>query len=100
MCAAAKKLPHLHLGFQGEFHYLNQGNDPVIDGVDDLACFEETVSALTMLGFTYKQQDDMFRILAAILHLGNVDIKNSDSQGGDHGDSEGSIISVSSFKSA
>ncbi|XP_043471362.1 unconventional myosin-Va isoform X1 [Leptopilina heterotoma] len=92
MCSAMKKLPHLHLDFQDKFHYLNQGNDPIIDGVDDLVYFEETVNAFTMIGFTYKQQDDMFRILAAILHLGNIRFTNSDSQGGN--DSEGSNISA------
>ncbi|XP_026669743.1 unconventional myosin-Va isoform X2 [Ceratina calcarata] len=80
MCAAAKRLPHLRLDHQRNFHYLNQGNNPVIDGVDDLVCFDETVSALTMLGFSSKQQDDMFRILAAIMHLGNVNIYGSDNQ--------------------
>jgi len=74
MCSAAKRLPHLYLSDQDQFHYLNQGNNPRIDGVDDLAYFNETINALTMLGFTSKQQDDMLRILAAILHLGNVDI--------------------------
>ncbi|KAL0108469.1 hypothetical protein PUN28_015189 [Cardiocondyla obscurior] len=77
MCSAAKRLPHLHLSNQNQFHYLNQGNNPTIDGVDDLAYFDETINALTMLGFTSKQQDDMLRILAAILHLGNVDISSS-----------------------
>ncbi|XP_011648183.1 unconventional myosin-Va isoform X2 [Pogonomyrmex barbatus] len=76
MCSAARRLPHLHLSDQNQFHYLNQGNNPRIDGVDDLAYFDETISALTMLGFTSKQQDDMLRILAAILHLGNVDISS------------------------
>ncbi|XP_012234909.1 unconventional myosin-Va isoform X2 [Linepithema humile] len=76
MCSAARRLPQLHLSDQDEFHYLNQGNNPRIDGVDDLEYFEETISALTMLGFTSRQQDDMLRILAAILHLGNVDIKS------------------------
>ncbi|XP_024227627.1 unconventional myosin-Va isoform X2 [Bombus impatiens] len=80
MCAAAARLPHLHLSHQSKFHYLNQGNDPLIDGVDDLMCFDETISALTMLGFSSKQQDDMLRILAAIMHLGNVNIGNADNQ--------------------
>lgn len=80
MCAAAARLPHLHLGHQNKFHYLNQGSNPFIDGVDDLVCFDETITALTMLGFSSKQQDDMLRILAAIIHLGNVNIGNSDSQ--------------------
>lgn len=65
-------MPHLHLSEAQEFHYLNQGQSPVIEGVDDLESFEETTTALTVLGFSSKQQDDMFRILAAILHLGNV----------------------------
>ncbi|XP_018394094.1 PREDICTED: unconventional myosin-Va isoform X2 [Cyphomyrmex costatus] len=76
MCSAAKRLPQLYLSDQNQFHYLNQGNNPKIDGVDDLAYFNETISALTMLGFTSKQQDDMLRILAAILHLGNVNISS------------------------
>ncbi|XP_012059689.1 PREDICTED: unconventional myosin-Va [Atta cephalotes] len=76
MCSAAKRLPQLYLSDQNQFHYLNQGNNPRIDGVDDLAYFDETISALTMLGFTSKQQDDMLRILAAILHLGNVNISS------------------------
>ena len=78
MCSAARRLPHLHLDKQEKFHYLNQGNSPRIEGVDDLACFDDTVTSLTMLGFSSKQQDDMFRILAAILHLGNVKVEIGD----------------------
>ncbi|XP_076648342.1 dilute class unconventional myosin isoform X2 [Halictus rubicundus] len=94
MCAAASRLPHLHLGHQNQFHYLNQGNNPLIDGVDDLTCFDETITALTMLGFTSKQQDDMLRILAAIVHLGNVQIRHSEAQNSAN-DTEGSVISPS-----
>lgn len=95
MCAAARRHPHLHLGHQNDFHYLKQGNNPVIDGVEDLACFDETINALTMLGFTSKQQDDMLRILAAIMHLGNVDIRSAEAQNSNNeSDAEGSYISV------
>lgn len=95
MCAAASRLPHLHLGHQNMFHYLNQGNDPLIDGVDDLVCFDETINALTMLGFSSKQQDDMLRILAAIMHLGNVNIGNSDHHASNNeNDTENSYIHV------
>ncbi|XP_034177931.2 dilute class unconventional myosin isoform X2 [Osmia lignaria lignaria] len=96
MCAAAARLPHLHLNHQNQFHYLNQGNNPMIDGVDDLACFDETVTAFTMLGFSSKQQDDMLRILAAIMHLGNVRIGNSDALNSSHeNDTEASYIHAS-----
>lgn len=81
MCSAAQRLPRLYLSDQDQFHYLNQGNNPTIDGVDDLACFDETISALTMLGFTSRQQDDMLRILAAILHLGNIEISSREIKG-------------------
>lgn len=95
MCAAAARLPHLHLGHKNKFHYLNQGNNPFIDGVDDLVCFDETITALTMLGFSSKQQDDMLRILAAIIHLGNVNIGNSDNQTlNNENDTETSYIHV------
>lgn len=96
MCSAAKRLPHLRLFDQNKFHYLNQGNNPTIDGVDDLAYFDETISALTMLGFTSKQQDDMLRILAAILHLGNVNISSRKiKDAGGEVDTESSYISPS-----
>ncbi|XP_066588224.1 unconventional myosin-Va isoform X2 [Prorops nasuta] len=94
MCSAVDRFPHLHLSYQDEFHYLNQGNNPQIDGVDDLEYFDETISALTMLGFTSKQQDDMLRILAAILHLGNVNICTYQTSGNDV-DTEASYISPS-----
>lgn len=97
MCSAAKRLPKLYLSDQDQFHYLNQGDNPTIDGVDDLACFDETISALTMLGFTSKQQEDMLRILAAILHLGNVEISNCKIKdaGDEEVDTESSYISPS-----
>lgn len=95
MCSAARRLPHLHLDYQQNFHYLNQGDSPEIEGVDDLARFDETTSALTMLGFTSRQQDDMLRILSAILHLGNVGVRGADGQG--HSDAESCSISVSSM---
>lgn len=89
MCAANKRLPQLHLDHPQKFHYLNQGNSPEIESVDDLECFDETTTALTMLGFTSKQQDDALRILAAILHLGNVSVEGSGAS-----DTETCFISV------
>ncbi|OAX79462.1 hypothetical protein ACJ72_06220 [Emergomyces africanus] len=57
-----------------EFEYLNQGGAPVIDGVDDKAEFDATRKSLTTIGVTKETQADIFRILAALLHLGNVKI--------------------------
>lgn len=60
-----------------EFEYLNQGSAPVIDGVDDKAEFEATKKSLTTIGVPPAQQAEIFKLLAALLHLGNVKISAS-----------------------
>lgn len=72
LCAAHKQLPHLHLDVASKFHYLNQGGSMFVDGVDDLKTYQETVNAMKLLGFSDSEQDNMFKIYAAILHLGNI----------------------------
>ncbi|KAI5286117.1 Myosin type-2 heavy chain 1 [Ascosphaera aggregata] len=57
-----------------EFEYMNQGNAPVIDGVDDKAEFEATKESLATIGVSKETQNDVFKLLAALLHLGNVKI--------------------------
>ena len=56
------------------FDYLNQGGAPVIDGVDDKAEFDATRQSLTTIGISKAKQAEIFRILGALLHLGNVKI--------------------------
>lgn len=60
-----------------EFEYLNQGSAPVIDGVDDKAEFEATKQSLSTIGIHGDQQAEIFKLLAALLHLGNVKISAS-----------------------
>ena len=57
-----------------QFEYLNQGADPVIDGVDDAAEFAATRKSLTTINVREETQREIFRILGALLHLGNVKI--------------------------
>ncbi|KAL9123311.1 MAG: hypothetical protein Q9187_000150, partial [Circinaria calcarea] len=56
------------------FDYLNQGGSPAIDGVDDGAEFDATKRSLATVGVDVTHQREIFRILAALLHLGNVKI--------------------------
>jgi myosin V len=56
------------------FDYMNQGSAPIIDGVDDKAEFEATKQSLTTIGVSSSKQSEIFRLLAALLHLGNVKI--------------------------
>ena len=57
-----------------DFDYMNQGQTPVIEGVDDAAEFNETRKSLTMIGVNQSRQNQIFRLLAALLHIGNIKI--------------------------
>lgn len=61
-----------------EFHYLNQGGQGFIAGVDDAAEFEITQRALSTIGIAVKLQWQIFRVLAALLHIGNIQISGND----------------------
>ncbi|KAK4897805.1 class II myosin [Elasticomyces elasticus] len=43
-----------------------------VAGIDDVADFRDTVNAMSVIGMTKPEQDDIFRMLAAILWIGNV----------------------------
>ncbi|XP_069684996.1 unconventional myosin-XV isoform X5 [Periplaneta americana] len=55
-----------------KYFYLNQGGNCEIDGKFDGEDFQSLLSAMQVLGFTSDEQDTIFRILASVLHLGNV----------------------------
>ncbi|KAJ3537438.1 hypothetical protein NM208_g6316 [Fusarium decemcellulare] len=75
--ASDKEREELNLLPIEQFEYLNQGNCPTIDGVDDKAEFEATKKSLSTIGVTDAQQSDIFKLLAGLLHLGNVKITAS-----------------------
>lgn len=74
LCEARDQWPELMLDHQQNYRYLNQGNTPSINRVCDLEQFSETIAALDTLGFTANDVNDIVKICAAILHLGNVAI--------------------------
>ncbi len=57
-----------------QFEYLNQGDTPTIDGVDDKAEFVATKQSLKTIGVPEADQSEIFKLLAGLLHLGNVKI--------------------------
>ncbi|KAJ9142722.1 Class v myosin [Pleurostoma richardsiae] len=57
-----------------QFEYLNQGNTPTIDGVDDKAEFKATMASLKTIGVNESQQAEILKLLAGLLHIGNVKI--------------------------
>jgi myosin V len=80
LCAGRDKYPELMLDHPDKFRFLNQGGSPNIPKISDSAEFEETLKALTTLGFLNEEIDNIIRVLAGILHLGNVKITESDEE--------------------
>uniref|UniRef100_A0A8B9TCK9 Myosin VC n=1 Tax=Anas platyrhynchos TaxID=8839 RepID=A0A8B9TCK9_ANAPL len=76
LCASAMQpeFQHLKLGSAEEFNYTRMGGNTVIEGVDDRANMVETQKTFALLGLKEDFQMDIFKTLAAILHLGNVEI--------------------------
>lgn len=96
---ASRDLPELRtlrLDSAENFHYTNQGQDVHISGTDDVVELERTRNAFTILGVQTDQQMEIFRILAAILHLGNVNIQAS-GRGGDRSYIDGDDRSLAVF---
>eukprot|EP01104_Vermistella_antarctica_P010695 TRINITY_DN286_c1_g1_i1.p1 TRINITY_DN286_c1_g1~~TRINITY_DN286_c1_g1_i1.p1 ORF type:complete len:1217 (-),score=447.82 TRINITY_DN286_c1_g1_i1:89-3739(-) len=59
-----------------DFHYLNQSGCDSIDGVDDVAEFEHVRKAMGVCGISSDEQEEIFKVLSALLHLGNVEFTN------------------------
>nr|CAD1819013.1 unnamed protein product [Ananas comosus var. bracteatus] len=60
------------------FHYLNQSNCFELDDVDDSKEYLDTRRAMDIVGISPDEQDAIFRVVAAILHLGNVEFSEGE----------------------
>lgn len=106
---------------QETFRFLNQGHSPDIVRVSDLDLFAETLSAFWTLGFAQDEVNlignrllddfnknrskfqitEVIKILAAILHLGNVNFSDKykkNSQEIDQEECELSVSFISDFR--
>ncbi|XP_045119957.1 unconventional myosin ID-like isoform X2 [Portunus trituberculatus] len=61
------------------YHFIRQGGSPRVDSIADKADYKACQQAFKTLGFTPDQVDAIWRIVGAILHLGNIEF----SSGGD-----------------
>ncbi|XP_049743897.1 unconventional myosin-VIIb [Elephas maximus indicus] len=71
MSAEEKRL--LCLGMPSEYHYLTMGNSSSCEGLDDAKDYAHIRSAMKILMFSDSENWDISKLLAAILHLGNVE---------------------------
>ncbi|KAI0340163.1 myosin 5 [Trametopsis cervina] len=82
LCAGAPLKERKDLGLDSDitkFHYLKQGGpqSTPINGVDDAEEFRTTQTALSTIGIRIEKQWAVFKLLAALLHLGNVTVTAS-----------------------
>ncbi|XP_042013386.1 myosin-11-like isoform X1 [Salvia splendens] len=83
LCAAPKEdVEKYKLGRPETFHYLNQSSCIELVGVSDAQDFLATRRAMDIVGISKTEQDAIFRVVASILHLGNIEFtkgKDADS---------------------
>ena len=46
-----------------------------VDGIDDLADYQDTLNAMRIIGLSQAEQDEIFRMLAAVLWTGNIQFR-------------------------
>eukprot|EP00937_MAST-01D_sp_MAST-1D-sp2_P004504 g4504.t1 len=71
--AALKK--QLEMLDASEFHYMNQSGVIEIPGMSDLKEFREMRNAMNVLSMKTETQDTIFRIVAGLLHCGNIEFE-------------------------
>ncbi|KAF7532329.1 hypothetical protein G7054_g8084 [Neopestalotiopsis clavispora] len=60
------------------YAFLNKSKCFDVDGIDDLAEFRDTLEAMKIIGLSQAEQDEVFRMLAAILWTGNITFVEGD----------------------
>nr|VDD10511.1 unnamed protein product [Brassica rapa] len=74
LCAApSEDVERFKLGDPKSFRYLNQSSCYELDGVNDAEEYIATRRAMDVVGISETEQDAIFRVVAAILHLGNIE---------------------------
>uniref|UniRef100_G1LZM8 Myosin VIIB n=1 Tax=Ailuropoda melanoleuca TaxID=9646 RepID=G1LZM8_AILME len=72
MGMAAEEKQLLSLGTPSEYHYLTMGNCTSCEGLNDAKDYAHVRSAMKILMISDSEHWDLSKLLAAILHLGNV----------------------------
>ncbi|KAD5317633.1 hypothetical protein E3N88_17579 [Mikania micrantha] len=73
LCASGRDADNYKLGHPSNFHYLNQSKIYELEGVSSADEYVKTRRAMDIVGISNDEQEAIFRTLAAILHLGNIE---------------------------
>ncbi|XP_076613932.1 unconventional myosin-Vb isoform X1 [Chaetodon auriga] len=76
LCASASLPEFKDLGLTSaqDFTFTSLGENIFIEGVNDAADFKKTREAFSLLGIKDSSQSSVFKVVASILHLGNIEI--------------------------
>ncbi|THG11258.1 hypothetical protein TEA_014951 [Camellia sinensis var. sinensis] len=73
LCASGRDAEKYKLGHPSHFYYLNQSMTYELDGVNSAEEYMKTRRAMDIVGISQEEQEAIFRTLAAILHVGNIE---------------------------
>ncbi|KAL0785575.1 hypothetical protein Bca101_001821 [Brassica carinata] len=73
-----QEIEQYKLGEPSTFHYLNQSNCYSLSALDDAKEYLATRKAMDVVGISSEEQDAIFRTVAAILHLGNIEFEKGE----------------------
>ncbi|KFK29930.1 hypothetical protein AALP_AA7G196700 [Arabis alpina] len=76
LCASGNDAEKYRLSNPRQFHYLNQSKTYELEGVSNAEEYKNTRRAMDIVGISHDEQEGIFRTLAAILHLGNVEFSS------------------------
>nr|XP_033321670.1 unconventional myosin IC isoform X4 [Megalopta genalis]XP_033321671.1 unconventional myosin IC isoform X4 [Megalopta genalis] len=60
------------------YYYLSNGTKGTVDSIDDGSQYKEVINAMKTMEMNQQEQDDLFAIVASVLHLGNVGFTEED----------------------
>ena len=72
----------LKLGSREDYVYLRNSNCYTVQGINDVQEYADTVRAMNVIGISQENQTQIFQLISAILHVGNIEFKDSKSAGG------------------
>jgi len=68
----------LYLKEVEDYKYLALSNCYRVEGMDDARDFDDTNTAMKVLEFNKDDRDTLFKVVAAILHLGNIEFRGDE----------------------
>lgn len=60
------------------YYYLSNGTKGTVDSIDDGSQYKEVIKAMKTMEMNQQEQDDLFSIVASVLHMGNVGFTEED----------------------